>query len=459
MTAETKGWPRRLWGIWAATTLALSLLVGAGFLAFSALVGVGSTDLNRLPLGYCQPVPGVDDIEPCEPDAERIVLAGGAFSIPPLETAPVSLARMLDGLGEAFVTHLVVRASYLPNTARCTSGDPLIPPDYLADEIVLMADSKAIRCYIDLRTNEYILGSRDADGGHLAIETVMVLHYSYFDTDIAASLETGTTVADAVEQARQDFEQQVSDAYTGREHIVFLGPPLDMSSQAWQLLGYWDVQREAGSMDTSMASLKVVHPGRDRWREENPTGYETHKATLEMSLAAFDTAVDAAHTARKDANDGRIGPDESLPMLVSAADSLRDYYVEVGAYDEGKPAPAMPPPPCGKAVPDYLDNHGLVLDCKALLAVKDTLRGDATLNWSVDVAMADWDGVRVEGGRVVALNLDNKSLTGTVPARLAELTRLEELRLSGNRLTGCIPPSLRDVAVNDLEDLGLADCA
>ena len=113
----------------------------------------------------------------------------------------------------------------------------------------------------------------------------------------------------------------------------------------------------------------------------------------------------------------------------------------------------------GTVVPNPGADPGLVADCETLLAVKDALRGTGTLNWSVDVAIAEWDGIRVEDGRVISIILVEKGLTGTVPAQLAELTGLEELRLSGNRMTGCIPPSLRDVAVNDLDDLGLADCA
>ena len=73
--------------------------------------------------------------------------------------------------------------------------------------------------------------------------------------------------------------------------------------------------------------------------------------------------------------------------------------------------------------------------------------------------MAEWDGVRIEGDRVVALDLSGKGLTGTVPAGLAKVTALVELRLSGNSLTGCMSPALRGVAVNDLEQLRLLDCA
>ena len=61
----------------------------------------------------------------------------------------------------------------------------------------------------------------------------------------------------------------------------------------------------------------------------------------------------------------------------------------------------------GTAVPDPTNNPGLVSDCEALLASRDTLAGDATLNWSADTPIADWDGITLEGTpqRVTELQL------------------------------------------------------
>ena len=56
------------------------------------------------------------------------------------------------------------------------------------------------------------------------------------------------------------------------------------------------------------------------------------------------------------------------------------------------------------------------------------------------------------------LRLSNNQLTGTIPPALGNLTYLRDLRLSNNQLTGCIPAGLRDVPVNDLDNLDLPDC-
>ena len=95
------------------------------------------------------------------------------------------------------------------------------------------------------------------------------------------------------------------------------------------------------------------------------------------------------------------------------------------------------------AVPDET-NEGLVSDCGALLAERDVLAGTATLNWSADTPITDWNGVVVDGtpGRVTELHLSSLGLTGEIPIELVNLSNLQHLNLSGNQLTGAIPTEL-----------------
>ena len=165
--------------------------------------------------------------------------------------------------------------------------------------------------------------------------------------------------------------------------------------------------------------------------------------------------------------------------------TLHQYYIDIGATSHPDGPPAQPPPPCGLAVPDQANNPGLMRDCMTLLAAKDTLRGTATLNWSVDTAIGSWDGITAGGtpsrvtkveswpsesltGTIPAelgilsalthLDLSSNSLTGEIPRELGGLSNLEELRLSGNSFTGCIPSALKDVPTNDLSSLNLLYC-
>ena len=233
---------------------------------------------------------------------------------------------------------------------------------------------------------------------------------------------------------------------------MFLGLELRHAVEAFEIHEAWDVVH--GDDDSGM----VHHPWRDYWLERNAAKY---RSQVEWTLPAFDTAVNRAHDARMEKNDGRVADGTQYPRVIANASNLHQAYVETGAvnHPDGPPATYLPPP-CGLAVPDQTSNPRLMHNCFALLEAKDALRGAATLNWSVDEAIAEWDGVTVAGTplRVTGLDLRDKGLTGSIPAELVDLTALESLWLSGNELSGCVPASLREVSENDVESLGLADC-
>ena len=108
--------------------------------------------------------------------------------------------------------------------------------------------------------------------------------------------------------------------------------------------------------------------------------------------------------------------------------------------------------PCsnGIVVANPEENRELVADCATLLAIEDRLAGDATLNWSPQLPLEEWQGIGVDAeadpARVWGLILNGHGqlnvLTGSIPAELGELSGLESLELPGNRLTGTIPPEL-----------------
>ena len=75
-------------------------------------------------------------------------------------------------------------------------------------------------------------------------------------------------------------------------------------------------------------------------------------------------------------------------------------------------------------------------------------------NWGTNAPLQDWWGVIVDGGgRVVALDLEDNNLTGTIPPELGSLSNLEMLKLHTNNLTGGIPPELDGLV--SLKRLGL----
>ena len=56
------------------------------------------------------------------------------------------------------------------------------------------------------------------------------------------------------------------------------------------------------------------------------------------------------------------------------------------------------------------------------------------------------------------LRLQDNELSGNIPWDLVNLSNLSTLELKGNSLEGCVPPSLHRVGINDLASLGLSDC-
>ena len=101
--------------------------------------------------------------------------------------------------------------------------------------------------------------------------------------------------------------------------------------------------------------------------------------------------------------------------------------------------------PNSAAVSGYA-GPGIVGDCEALLASRDALGGDKSLNWSEDLSIGEWQGISIFDGRVVALDISSEGLTGTIPSELGSLANLRRLFLYNNQLAGEIPTELGSLA-------------
>ena len=208
-------------------------------------------------------------------------------------------------------------------------------------------------------------------------------------------------------------------------------------------------------------------------------------AAIVLALAACSGGgTPPAPTATPEASPAAEAP--STPTPTAEAPSTPAPTAE--ATPTPSPAPTPEPPPeqaCanGVAVEEPEARPGLVADCVALLASRDALRGEASLDWGGDLAIGRWEGVAVGGEppRVTGLDLRDKGLTGAIPRTLGEMERLstliladnaltggiprpigrlpwlDEVRLAGNALTGCVPSAFGD-ARGDALYLGLPWC-
>ena len=80
-------------------------------------------------------------------------------------------------------------------------------------------------------------------------------------------------------------------------------------------------------------------------------------------------------------------------------------------------------------------------------------------SWRGGGAVEEWYGVTADSlGRVTALDLTRNGLAGKLPERLGGLTQMDVLRIGGNALTGRLPASLAQVALEVLDYGGTELC-
>ena len=117
------------------------------------------------------------------------------------------------------------------------------------------------------------------------------------------------------------------------------------------------------------------------------------------------------------------------------------------------------PDPCanGLVVPNPLQNQGLVEDCRALLAFRNSRDERSDLSWSTAFPISRWRNVYIRDARVREIHLgdspiDPLNIDGPISPELGNLTALESLSLAG--VSGLIPPELGNLTA--LESLSLA---
>ena len=188
---------------------------------------------------------------------------------------------------------------------------------------------------------------------------------------------------------------------------------------------------------------------------------ETRVATLESSQLSATVEDTLTPVATKKAGTTATATAEGAPIATQAVTAIPDVCSNSSALPDPEPA-------------------SLVADCNILLAAKNTLDPSGVLNWHQDklifqwngvevgeqgvtryvgtrkTLMFQWDGVEVgEGASLWKLDLDDRGLTGRIPAVLGNLSKLEVLSLSLNDLTGEIPAALGNLS--KLEALFLSD--
>ena len=253
------------------------------------------------------------------------------------------------------------------------------------------------------------------------------------------------------------------------------GTPITNWSPAFVLAENSAACHVPAAMELGPPAIDVVTPGDEQivvsWTAPKETGEgDIASYDLRHIPAVADERVDSNWTEVEDAWRATVGGRLEYAITGLAADTR--YDVQVRAVDSERAGPwsmvlagtTLSVCVTGGAVSDAT-NSGLVSDCKALLASRDTLGGTAELNWSADTLITEWDGIRGRGGRYPALEgnpvrvarlyLHSRGLDGTIPAELGQVSELKWLYLHRNDLTGGIPAALN--GLTKLEWLYLYD--
>ena len=137
----------------------------------------------------------------------------------------------------------------------------------------------------------------------------------------------------------------------------------------------------------------------------------------------------------------------AIHTTVQQGDTIRK--IEIVTQPRENTYWASKEPDCANriAVPNPDLNLRLVGECEILLNLKQSLAGDAKLNWSELIPLSEWHGIKVneQQGYVFEVVLLQRGLTGNFTPELTNLTGLDVLDLGLNHVTGQIPDGIGDL--------------
>ena len=223
--------------------------------------------------------------------------------------------------------HIVVRGIVQSDTTRCEKY-PVVAHNYVYISFPLDG-MYYYYCFVDVAVKEYIVGE-----GPPKLTVIMHRENVYEE-----ELDSMRKVRPEIIQFLKDPRSRTAGAYEGKEMILFLGASITTSIESWDGTGVfsvWLVQQSDNGL-RAVSQFRYVIP--------------SLSSQLNLPLDEMTKDIKRAAENRLTLTGGRIGTDPALPMLVTDANELREFYTAVGAVYEGDNATVLPPPVSGEDDP------------------------------------------------------------------------------------------------------------
>ena len=144
-------------------------------------------------------------------------------------------------------------------------------------------------------------------------------------------------------QYLEDPKSRTATAYEGKEMILFLSTPTTRIVEAWNVNQYfdiWFIQKDENNQIRAIAQ-DITDAITDEQRNR-----------LNLPLDELVREIKKAAQERTALHNGRIGPEQYHPPLVTDANHLQDFYKTIGAvYNTGEEDTKLPPPVPGENDP------------------------------------------------------------------------------------------------------------
>lgn len=272
-------------------------------------------------------------VDPCASgslDKPKILSVSVSFPVWTMRGLPTFTEILLDRGAVTAAVHLIVRGVVKNGTTRCDIYS-LKVANY--DDFNVPFTVLPYHCFADIDVREYIVGIGPSE------LTVSMHREAIFDIDI----KDWNAVEDQELYSLRDPRSRTARAYEGKELILFLGVPDTIVVEAFEIRGIatnvWFIRRSGDEIRAVSADYELA-------------GNEQERRQLNMPYDELVTQLRQADEERDSITGGRVGIESSLPLLVTDAHFLRDYYVSVGAVYDGSDEATVSPPPVPSSTGD-----------------------------------------------------------------------------------------------------------